>query len=54
MPKATVMFLVYSKALVDDTDIIVFIRVVEHIQTDGLSELNHKLAGVTSVNHGRV
>jgi hypothetical protein len=48
------MFLVYSKAYVDDTYIIVFIRVVEHFQTDGLSGLNHKLLGVTSVNHGRL
>jgi hypothetical protein len=48
------MFLVYSEVHVDDTGIIVFIRVVEHVKTDGLSELNHKLPGVTSANHGRL
>jgi len=32
----------------------VFIHVVEHVKTDDLSDLNHRLLGVTSVNHGRL
>jgi len=32
----------------------VLICVVEHVKADALSDLNHRLLGVTSVNHGRL